>query len=56
MNFERNIERLDEIINTLEAGEISLDEAVRLYEDGGGIIAECKKALDEAQTKIISCE
>jgi len=52
MDFEGNIKQLDSIIDILEAGEISLDKAVELYETGSRIIAECKNQLDSAQIKI----
>ncbi len=52
LNFEKSIERIKEIVSLLEDGTGSLDEAVKLYEEGAKLTASCYKMLEEAEQKI----
>ena len=46
------LERLDAIADRLEDPSLDLDEAVRLYEEGLRLHAECAKRLDAADLRI----
>jgi len=48
-NFEKNIDRLREIIEQLESGELSLDKGVALYKEGQALSAACRGQLEEAR-------
>ncbi|MBQ7040096.1 MAG: exodeoxyribonuclease VII small subunit [Clostridia bacterium] len=50
--FEQYMERLDEIVRTMESGSGNLDETLALYEEGVSISKICNKMLDEAQQKV----
>lgn len=50
--FEQYMERLDEIVKTMESGTGNLDETLALYEEGVHISKICNKMLDEAQQKV----
>lgn len=50
--FEESIKKLEEIVNDLEKGELTLDESVSKFEEGMKISKECNKILDEAEKKI----
>ena len=50
--FEQYMERLDEIVKTMESGSGNLDETLALYEEGVSISKICNKMLDEAQQKV----
>ena len=52
LDFEKNISVLEEIVSKLEGGDISLDESLKLFEDGVKIIKECNKELDNAEQKV----
>lgn len=52
MNFEKSITELENIVKTLEGGNLSLDEMVQYFEKGIKLSAECNKLLDEAESKI----
>lgn len=52
MNYEKAIERLEEIVDRLENGNLSLEDMMKLYEEGTLLAAKCSKSLDEAQLKI----
>lgn len=52
INYEKAIERLEEIVDRLENGNLSLEDMMKLYEEGTLLAAKCSKSLDEAQLKI----
>jgi len=51
--FESKMKRLQEIVSMLDQGNISLDDSIKLYEEGMELAAELRKMLDEAELKII---
>ena len=53
MSFEKNVSRIEEIVNKLESGECSLEEASMLFEEGKTLAATCAKTLDENKGKIV---
>lgn len=54
--FEENMNRLEKIVHAMERGDVSLDESLKLFQEGTALVQSCGKLLDEAelQIKIIS--
>lgn len=52
VQFEKALERLEKIVTALESGELSLDEALKRYEEGVQLSRTCAKKLNEAEKKI----
>lgn len=52
LTFESAMQRLDEIVLLLEKNEVSLDESMKLFEEGTKLTAYCSKILNEAELKI----
>ncbi len=52
LNFEASMKRLNEIVENLEGGDLSLEESLKLYEEGVRLSQSCMKRLTEAQQKI----
>lgn len=52
INFEKNITRLEEIVDAISNKTLSLDESLLLYEEGNSIIKELEKALKDAENKV----
>ena len=52
MTFEASIQRLDEIVKTLEGGQVSLEESVKLFEEGAKLSISCEKLLKDAELKV----
>lgn len=52
-SFEQSLTKLEEIVKVLEHGDISLEEAMGLFEEGVGLTAECTKLLDQAEQKVV---
>lgn len=52
MNFEKKLERLEEIITKMESGDLSLEDSLKLFEEGIKHSRECHKQLTEAEEKV----
>ena len=53
LKFEEALNRLEEIARILESGSASLDESVKLYEEGTRLIQLCASRLNDAESKIL---
>jgi exodeoxyribonuclease VII small subunit len=51
-NFEEQLTALESVVDKLERGELSLDESVRLFEEGVKLSNACKKELEAAEGRI----
>ena len=51
-DYEKSIKRLEEIVSIFEEGNISLDEAMKLFEEGTKLTAGCYDVLKKAEQKI----
>uniref|UniRef100_A9A7N0 Exonuclease VII small subunit n=1 Tax=Methanococcus maripaludis (strain C6 / ATCC BAA-1332) TaxID=444158 RepID=A9A7N0_METM6 len=51
-NYEELIEKLENIVNSMENDELSLEEAMKNYEDGIKLSNKLYKILNEAEGKI----
>ena len=48
LDFESSLKRLEEIVNKISSGKISLDESLALYKEGQEIIKNLETQLNEA--------
>lgn len=51
-DFEKSLARLEEVVRRLESPQLSLDEAMRLFEEGVTLSRECQKQLEEAEGRV----
>ena len=51
-SFEKNLQKLELIVEKLESGEIGLEESVRLYEEGMKIKKFCDNKLKDIEMQI----
>ncbi len=51
-DFESALIRLKEVTMTLEGGDLSLEESMRLFEEGMRLAAQCSKRLDKAEQRV----
>jgi exodeoxyribonuclease VII small subunit len=49
LSFEKNIERLQQIVEQLESGELPLEKGVALYKEGQALSAACRGQLEQAR-------
>ena len=52
VSFEEAAARLEEIVKALEGGNAPLDESLKLFEEGVGLVNACRKQLDSAEQKV----
>lgn len=50
--FEKDLEKLEKIVEALEEGELSLDDSLKKFEEGIKLGRRCEKALSAAEKKI----
>lgn len=51
-SFEESLKKLESIVDKLEKGDLSLEESLKLFEEGVGLSTACKKELEEAEGKV----
>lgn len=52
MSYEKAMSRLEEIVTTLENNETSLDDSIKLFEEGTKLTELCMNKLKNAEAKI----
>ncbi len=52
MDFEKKLNRLEEIVTKMETGDLSLDESLKMFEEGVKLSRECNSQLVEAEQKV----
>lgn len=50
--FETMMQKLQDIVGTLERGNLSLEESIRSFEEGVGLVKRCTEILDQAERRI----
>ncbi len=51
-SFEETLTELEQLVNKLERGDISLEESLQTFERGVSLTRTCQKALQEAEQKV----
>ena len=52
LSFEAGLERLEGIVKELEQGDLPLERALELFEEGMKISGICRHQLEEAESKV----
>ncbi|HKD16173.1 MAG TPA: exodeoxyribonuclease VII small subunit [Candidatus Angelobacter sp.] len=50
--FEDCLQRLEQIVDELEKGNVPLEQALKLFEEGVQLSATCRKELEQAEGKV----
>ena len=50
--FEASLARLEELVDEMENGELSLEASLKTFEEGIRLTRECQQALKEAEQKV----
>ena len=50
--FEENLAELEALVKKLEAGNLDLDESLKIYEDAIVLCERCRKFLEESERKV----
>jgi exodeoxyribonuclease VII small subunit len=51
-DFEKHLTQLETVVERLERGDLTLDESVRLFEEGMKLSQACKQELEQAEGRI----
>ncbi|MDB6096623.1 MAG: xseB [Francisellaceae bacterium] len=51
-NFEESLLQLDEIIQKMEKGDLSLEDSLKFFEQGISLTRTCQNSLKEAEQKV----
>jgi exodeoxyribonuclease VII small subunit len=51
-SFEQALAELESLVDTLEKGELTLEESLAAFERGIGLTRTCQKALDQAEQRV----
>lgn len=51
-NFEKALENLEEIVSSMENGELTLEDSLKAFEKGIKLTRECQGALRDAEQKV----
>ena len=52
LKFEDCLTRLEQIVTALEAGNLPLEESLKVFEEGVSLARQCAKYLDDAERRI----
>ena len=52
MDFEKQLANLEKLVESLESGELSLEESLKSFESGIKVARECQQALKAAEQKV----
>ena len=53
MNYEDAVARLQEIVSSLEKGNLPLADSLTLFEEGTALMKRCTELLDGAEQKVV---
>jgi exodeoxyribonuclease VII small subunit len=52
LSFEKSLEELERTVKELEKGDLPLERSLALFESGMRLSAQCKKLLEEAESRV----
>lgn len=50
--FEENMLRLEQIVRSMERGDVPLEESLKLFQEGTELVRQCGQLLDHAQQQV----
>ncbi len=52
ITFEQALARLEQIVKALEGGNVPLEDLIKLFDEGTGLVKLCTERLDKAEEKV----
>jgi exodeoxyribonuclease VII small subunit len=52
MDFESKLNRLEDIVEKMEAGDMALEDSLKAFEEGVRLVRECQVQLNSAEQKV----
>ncbi len=50
--FEQSMARLEQIVRSMERGDVALEESLKLFQEGTGLVRQCQKLLEDAKLQV----
>ena len=50
--FESSLDELEQLVQKMEKGDLSLDDSLAAYERGVGLYRQCQTALEQAELRV----
>ena len=54
--FEQSMERLEQIVRTMETGDVPLEESMKLYTEAVGLVKQCREYIENAKLTVEQLE
>lgn len=51
-HFEQSLQELENLVEKMEAGDLSLEQSLTAYERGVGLYRQCQQALEQAELRV----
>ena len=51
-DFETSMQRLEQIVRSMERGDVPLEESLKLFQEGTELVKNCGKLLEQAQLQV----
>lgn len=51
-DFERSLDELEQLVQRMEKGDLSLDDSLQAYERGISLYRNCQTALEQAELRV----
>lgn len=52
INFETSLEQLEQLVQQIENGDLTLQQSLEVFEQGIKLTKQCQKALEQAEQKV----
>ena len=52
LTFEQSMQRLEQIVRSMERGDVALEESIKLFQEGTELVRSCGMLLDEAELQV----
>lgn len=52
MDFEAKLNRLEDIVDKMETGDLALEESLKMFEEGVKLVRDCQTQLNAAEQKV----
>lgn len=56
LTYEQAMEKLQKIVTSLESGDVTLEESIKLYEEAFQLAQICSRKLEDAKQKVIKID
>ena len=53
LSFEESMDRLEQIVNGLERGDVTLQDSMALFAEGTALIRNCTELLTKAELQVV---